>query len=153
MYQISSIIHNNTSQESPNKFVMDTVRLTDTKASYDVNFPLAAYVYVSCRVSSLDEKSSDSYPKCPWVRVFAHNGAQGLARDGQPLRQEVVHYPYNSTTYSTAYQEPAAVSVQSLPRFPTVMIPFDRVHVRTIASTPAPPVQVGRPIACPLVAL
>ena len=43
---------------------------------------------------------SESYPKCPWVRIFAHNGTQGLARDGQPLRQEVVHYPYNSTTFA-----------------------------------------------------
>ena len=122
---------------------MDTVRLTDMKASYDVKFMHAAYVYVSCRITSLDEKSSDNYPKCPWMRVFAHNGIQGLARDGQPLRQEVVHYPYNSTTYSTAYQDPTAVSVQSIARFPTVMIPFDRVHVRSISSTPSPPVQVN----------
>ncbi|KAL5256674.1 hypothetical protein ACHWQZ_G011808 [Mnemiopsis leidyi] len=128
--------------ESPNKFTMDTVRLTDMKASYDVKFNNAAYIFVSCRITSLDEKSSDNFPKCPWIRVFAHNGIQGLARDGQPLRQEVVHYPHNSTTYSTAYQEPAAVSVQSIARFPTVMIPFDRVHVRTISSSPSPPVQV-----------
>ena len=51
---------------------MDTVRLTDMKASYDVNFTNAAYIYVSCRITSLDEKSSDNYPKCPWIRLICH---------------------------------------------------------------------------------
>ena len=120
--------------------------------------PVPGY-HISCVVSwTFLVNSTSGNMHCHWLaqtqinisspttlslgRVFAHNGIQGLARDGQPLRQEVVHYPHNSTTYSTAYQEPAAVSVQSIARFPTVMIPFDRVHVRTISSSPSPPVQV-----------
>jgi len=85
------------------------VKLGDTKENTDIHFPSAAFLYVSCLAKEPPPASS----KQSWVQVFCYKGGQGKA--GRQQLQEVIQYPSESS-----------------PHFPTVLLPFDRVHVKIL---------------------
>jgi len=85
------------------------VKLGDTKENTDIHFPSAAFLYVSCLAKEPPPISS----KQSWVQVFCYKGGQGKA--GRQQLQEVIRYPSESS-----------------PHFPTVLLPFDRVHVKIL---------------------
>jgi len=94
---------------APKQFGHLEVKLGETKENTDIYFPSAAFLYVSCLAKEPPSVSS----KQSWVQVFCYKGGQGKA--GRQQLQEVVQYPSESS-----------------PHFPTVLLPFDRVHVKIL---------------------
>ena len=84
------------------------IKLGETKENTDIYFPSAAFLYVSCLSTEPSAASKQS-----WVQVFCYKGGQGKA--GRQQLQEVIQYPSESP-----------------PHFPTVLLPFDRVHVKIL---------------------
>lgn len=84
------------------------IKLGDTKENSDIYFPSAAFLYVSCLATEPPVVSKQT-----WVQVFCYKGGQGKA--GRQQLQEVIQYPSESP-----------------PHFPTVLLPFDRVHVKVL---------------------
>ena len=87
------------------------IKLGETKENTDIHFPSAAFLYVSCLATEPPAVS-----KQMWVQVFCYKGGQGKA--GRQQLQEVIQYPSESP-----------------PHFPTVLLPFDRVHVKMLGCT------------------
>lgn len=84
------------------------IKLGETKENSDIHFSSAAFLYVSCLATE-----PPAVGKQTWVQVFCYKGGQGKA--GRQQLQEVIQYPSESP-----------------PHFPTVLLPFDRVHVKIL---------------------
>lgn len=84
------------------------IKLGEIKENSDIYFPTAAFLYVACLATE-----PPSTLKQTWVQVFCYKGGQGKA--GRQQLQEVIQYPSESP-----------------PHFPTVLLPFDRVHVKIL---------------------
>ena len=84
------------------------IKLGETKENSDIHFPSAAFLYVSCLATEPPVVS-----KQVWVQIFCYKGGQGKA--GRQQLQEVIQYPSELPSH-----------------FPTVLLPFDRVHVKVL---------------------
>ena len=84
------------------------IKLGETKENSDIHFPSAAFLYVSCLATEPPVVSKQT-----WVQIFCYKGGQGKA--GRQQLQEVIQYPSEAP-----------------PHFPSVLLPFDRVHVKIL---------------------
>ncbi|XP_077866440.1 putative E3 ubiquitin-protein ligase HECTD4 [Saccoglossus kowalevskii] len=121
-------------QNAPSNFLYEAFPVTETKVNSDIHFPGSTLLVVSCRRDPKSIKKDSSLYKSPWARIYCYGIGHRVKKTGQSSRQEVISYPIEASLSSTGgLTAPPNIQID---QYPTVLLPFDRIHLHMGISPP-----------------